>query len=336
MKKLALMLALTLTLSLTGCAKEAAAPETQAPAQTEAAPEAEAAAPEAEAPEAEEAAPEAAEEAAAPEVTDINDLYLFVDGADVTDGNVTYDSISDKFAEVDVNGIKYTGTTLTNLCAYDISTVVGVFAEAEDGFIRYYNSPADIHVVLTKAAGVSEYATVVPGQDPIVGISNIYMVTTPADFSVPVKVNGEEIGQITFSDFMKKTPVGDEKVTTAMYDGSFKYKGGEATYEGRFLGINYETMLAKLAALGFAVEGEVVELEVYGTPGMGAEGKNKEYALYPDEGSYFKNLEFFCMYDGMTNDPNIKGVDMGLSAFINGSGQKWVTYNISELNFITE
>ena len=81
---------------------------------------------------------------------------------------------------------------------------------------------------------------------------------------------------------------------------------------------------------------EVVELEVYGTPGMGAEGKNKEYALYPDEGSYFKNLEFFCMYDGMTNDPNIKGVDMGLSAFINGSGQKWVTYNISELNFITE
>lgn len=272
-----------------------------------------------------------------PDVGNINDLYMYVDGADVTQGNVSYDSISEKFAEAEIDGNAYHATTLTNLCAYDISTVVGVFAEASDGFIRYYTSPADVQVIVAENdKGESVYGTLVPGQDPILGIANIYMVTTPAAFSVPVKVNGEEIGQLTMADFMKKTSVGDAKVTTAMFDGSFKYQGGEATYTGRFLGINYETLLAKLAALGMAIEGEIVELEVYGTPGMGAEGKNMEYSVYPDENSYFENLEFFCMYDGMTNDPNIKGVDMGLSAFINGTGQKWVTYAITELNFITE
>jgi len=257
---------------------------------------------------------------------------MFVDGADVTDGNVSYDSISAKFAEAEIDGNTYTATTLTNLCAYDISTVVGVFAEAADGFVRYYAVPADVQVVVSEG----QFGTIVPGQDPILGISNIYMVTTAADFSVPVKVNGEEIGQLTMSDFMKKTQVGEEKVTTAMFDGSFKYKGGEATYTGRFLGINYETMVAKLASLGMTIEGEIINCEIYGTPGMGAEGKNMEYSEYPDEDAYFKNLEFFCMYDGMTLDPDIKGVPMGLTAFVNGTGQKWVTYNVTEINFITE
>lgn len=272
-----------------------------------------------------------------PDTTGMNDLYLYVDGVDVTDGNITYESIQDKFAQAEIDGNAYHATTLTNLCAYDISSVVGVFAEAVDGFVRYYNSPADVQVVVAeKEDGTAAYGTIVPGQDAIVGIGNIYMVTTPAAFSVPVKVNGEEIGQLTLSDFMKKTPVGDQKVTTAMYDGSFKYKGGEATYNGRFLGIDYETMLAKLEALGMPIEGEVVEAEFYGTPGMGKEGKNTEYALYPDESNYFKNVEFFCMYDGMTNNTAIKDVPMGLSVFVNGTGQKWVTYNLTEINFITE
>ena len=42
------------------------------------------------------------------------------------------------------------------------------------------------------------------------------------------------------------------------------------------------------------------------------------------------------MYDGMTNNKAIKDVPMGLSAFINHSGQKWVTYSITEINFVTE
>lgn len=270
------------------------------------------------------------------DTTALTELYMFVDGQDVTDGNTTYDSISEKFADAEIDGNTYTATTLANLCAYDISTVVGVFAEATDGFVRYYTSPADVNVVIGDNEGTTAWGTVVPGQDPIYGIQNIYMVTTAAEFSVPVKVNGEEIGVITMSDFMKKTPVGDSKVTTAMYDGSFKYKGGEATYEGRFLGINYETMVAKLAALGMTIDGTVVECEIYGTPGMGAEGKNTEYKTYPDEKAFYENLEFFVMYDGMTNNTAIKDVPMGLSAFINGTGQKWVTYSITEINFITE
>ena len=266
----------------------------------------------------------------------LGELFMYVDGQDVTDGNTTYDSISAKFAEAEIDGNTYTATTLTNLCAYDISTAAGVFAEASDGFVRYYKNPAEVSVVIADDNGTAAYGTIVPGQDAVLGIQNIYMVTTAADFSVPVKVNGEEIGVITMGDFMKKTPVGDKKVTTAMYDGSFKYKGGEATYTGRFLGINYETMIAKLAALGMTIDGEVVNCEIYGTPGMGAEGKNMEYSEYPDEKAYYENLEFFCMYDGMTNNKAIKDVPMGLSAFINGTGQKWVTYSITEINFITE
>lgn len=266
----------------------------------------------------------------------LGELFMYVDGQDVTDGNTTYDSISAKFAEAEIDGNTYTATTLTNLCAYDISTAAGVFAEASDGFVRYYKNPAEVSVVIADDNGTAAYGTIVPGQDAVLGIQNIYMVTTAADFSVPVKVNGEEIGVITMGDFMKKTPVGDKKVTTAMYDGSFKYKGGEATYTGRFLGINYETMVAKLATLGMTIDGEVVNCEIYGTPGMGAEGKNMEYSEYPDEKAYYENLEFFCMYDGMTNNKAIKDVPMGLSAFINGTGQKWVTYSITEINFITE
>ncbi|MBP1551722.1 MAG: hypothetical protein J6C04_05530 [Oscillospiraceae bacterium] len=282
------------------------------------------------------ASSEAGNETPSLDTTALTELYMFVDGQDVTDGNTTYDSISAKFAEAEVDGNKYTATTLTNLCAYDISTVVGVFVEATDGFVRYYTSPADVSVVIGDNEGTTAWGTIVPGQDPIYGIQNIYMVTTAAEFSVPVKVNGEEIGVITMSDFMKKTPVGDSKVTTAMFDGSFKYKGGEATYEGRFLDIDYETMVAKLAALGMTIEGTVVECEIYGTPGMGAAGKNTEYKTYPDEKAFYENLEFFVMYDGMTNNKAIKDMPMGLSAFINGTGQKWVTYSITEINFVTE
>ena len=318
MKKIvALLLALTMVFVLCACGK------TEAPAETPAETPAEAPA-------------ETPAEAPAIDTAALGELFMFVDGQDVTDGNTTYDSISAKFADAEIDGTTYTATTLTNLCAYDITTVVGVFAEASDGFVRYYASPADVSVVLGTDKGTAVYGTVVPGQDPILGIENIYMVTTEAAFSVPVKVNGEEIGVITFGDFMKKTPVGDAKVTTAMFPGSFKYKGGEATYEGEFLGINYETMVAKLAAQGMVIEGEIVNCEIYGTPGMGAPGLNTEYSQYPDEKAYFQNLEFFCMYDGMTKNAAIKDIPMGLSAFINHTGQKWVTYSITEINFITE
>lgn len=276
-----------------------------------------------------------------------NKLMLYVDGADVTDGIVTFDQMKDKFSVVEMDGVSYYATSISNLCAYDLSPVVAFFGETTDGFVRYYTDleNAQIAVLMSEDGetftqimneDAPSYAMVLPGSNVINGLSNIFMLTKSADFSVPIKVNGEEIGAITLSDFMKKTPVGEKKVTTAMYDGSFKYKGGEATYKGRFLGIDFETMLAKLAALGMELPEAYTEVEFYGTPGMGEPGKNTEYALTSDDSNYFGNMEFFCMYDGKVNDPDIKGVDMGLSAFINGTGQRWVTYDLTEINFVTE
>ena len=138
----------------------------------------------------------------------------------------------------------------------------------------------------------------------------MFMLSKTVEFSVPIQVNGEEIGQMTLKDFMKKTPVGEEKVTTGMFDGSFKYKFGEATYKGRFLGIDFETFVAKLAALEMPVEGTIKEVEFYGINGLDKEGKNTEYALYPDESNYFGNVSFICMYDGMVNNPAVKDIDL--------------------------
>lgn len=276
-----------------------------------------------------------------------NDLMLYVDGADVTDGNVKFEQIKDKFEVVEVDGVKYYAAALTDICAYDLSSVVAFFGETTDGFVRYYKDLANAKLaVLVSEDGETftqvmnedapTYAMVLPEGNVLNGIKNVFMLTKSAEFSVPVKVDGEEIGVITLSDFMKKTAVGDKKVTTGMYDGSFKYKGGEATYKGRFLGIDLETMIAKLTALGMTIPAEYKEIEFYGTPGMGAPGKNTSYALYPDEDTYFMNASFFCMYDGMVNNPAVKDVDMGLTAWINGTGQKWVTYSLTEINFVTK
>lgn len=278
---------------------------------------------------------------------DLNELNLYVDGADVTDGNVTFDSLKDSFDVVEVDGVSYYAAALTDLCEYDLSTVVGFFGETTDGFVRYYNTLENAYIAVLESEDgenfeqimnedTPAYGIILPEGNIIYGAQNIYMVTTPAEFDVAIQVNGEEIGRLTMDQFMMKTPVGEEKVTTGMYDASFMYKMGQATYEGRFLGIDYETMLAKLAALNMPIEGEITEVEFYGTPGMGMEGKNAEYALYPDEDNYFGNVSFFCMYDGMTNNTAIKDIPVGLTAFIDGTGQKWVTYGLTTMNFITK
>ncbi len=347
------ILAATMVLSLAGCSKpaeETKAPETQAAAETEAPTETEAAETEAAETEAEVAAEEAAQtaEIALPEGTEErNPLNLFVDGVDVSDEKTAYADIIESFDDVVLDGVQYYAVSLTDLCAYDLSTVQGVFVEATDGFVKYVSDVDKLYLAAFQSEdgaeytpveldGAYTYGSIVEGGSMISGVTNVYMVTEPAQFEVSVQVNGEELGKLTMADFMKKTPVGEEKVTTAMFDGSFKYNMGDSTYNGRFLGINYETMLAKLDALGMTVEGEIKEVEYYGTPGMGKEGKNMEYTLYPDEKTYFANTEFFCMYDGMTRNAEIKDVPMGLTAFINGTGSKWVTYNLSAINFITE
>ena len=298
---------------------------------------------------AETAAPEteAAKDLAALVSADINDLYLFADGADVTDGNIKFEQIKDKFSEVELDGVRYYATTVKNLCAYDLSSIQSFFGETTDGFVRYYTDLENAYIAVLQSEdgetytqveneGAPTYAMILPEGNILNGIVNVYLMSKTVEFAVPIQVNGEEIGQMTLRDFMKKTPVGDAKVTTGMFDGSFKYKFGEATYKGRFLGIDFETFVAKLAALEMPIEGTIKEVEYYGINGLDKEGKNAEYTLYPDENTYFGNVSFICMYDGMVNNPNVKDIDLGLTAFINGTGQKWITYNLTAINFITE
>ena len=216
-----------------------------------------------------------------------------------------------------------------------------------DDFVRYYKDLENAYIAVLQSEdgetytqidneGAPSYAMVLPEGNVLNGLINVFMMSKTVEFNVPIQVNGEEIGVMTLADFMKKTPVGDAKVTTGMFDGSFKYKFGEATYRGRFLGIDLETFIAKLAALEMPIEGNIVEVEYYGINGLDKEGKNVEYTLYPDEPSYFGNVSFIVMYDGMVNNPAVKDIDLGLTAFINNNGQKWITYNLTAINFITE
>ena len=73
-------------------------------------------------------------------------------------------------------------------------------------------------------------------------------------------------------DFMKR-PRWAGKDPTAMFDGSFMYNFGDSTYEGRFLGISYETMLAA-GRSGHGSFRQHCRVEYYGTNGLGNEGKN--------------------------------------------------------------
>jgi len=331
MKKIiSLLLALIMVLGLAACGgAQAPAVEDPAPAAT-AAPET-----------------EPAKDLAALVSADTNDLYLYADGADVTDGNIKFEQIKDKFEEVELDDVHYYATSIKNLCAYDLSGIQAFFGETTDGFVRYYTDLENAYIAVLQSEdgetytqieneGAPTYAMVLPEGNVLNGIVNVYLMSKTVEFAVPIQVNGEEIGQMTLTDFMKKTPVGDQKVTTGMFDGSFKYKFGEATYKGRFLGIDFETFVAKLAALEMPIEGEIKEVEYYGINGLDKEGKNAEYTLYPDENTYFGNVSFIVMYDGMVNNPNVKDIDLGLTAFINGTGQKWITYDLQAINFITE
>ncbi len=162
------------------------------------------------------------------------------------------------------------------------------------------------------------------------------MVTEPADFTVEIQRNGEKIGTLSLTEFLQKTDVNGEKRATAMFDGAFLYDGGASTYTGRFLGISYDTLLAKLQGLKMDLSGTITEVEYYGINGLGKEGKNLEYSLNPEDEKYYGALDFFCMFDGKTRNDISNGAPIGLTAFVNGSGGRWMTNNLQVINFIIQ
>ena len=42
------------------------------------------------------------------------------------------------------------------------------------------------------------------------------------------------------------------------------------------------------------------------------------------------------MYDGMTINPEIKDIPVGLAVFVNGTGSRWLTYSLEAINVVTE
>ena len=72
------------------------------------------------------------------------------------------------------------------------------------------------------------------------------------------------------------------------------------------------------------------------TPGNGEPGKNTEYSTRPGDEKAFDSVDFFCMYDGMTINPEIKDIPVGLAVFVNGTGSRWLTYSLDAINIVTE
>lgn len=356
MKKLtALLLALVMLLALAACGE--AGKETEKPAEPAEAPAAQepAAEPAAEEPAAEPEAPVEEEPALPAEDGARNELYAYADGFDVTDGKVAFEDISGCFTLQTVAGAEYYAAALTAYCPYDISGMAAAFVETTDGFVKYYENAENLYLLAFEQTddgfapirgrdGASSYGIIADEEnaDYYAGVSAIYLVSVPAEFSVSVQVNGTEVGTLDMSAFMKKTAVGEDKVPTGMYDGSFKYNGGDSTWKGRFLGMDMATMLAKLQSLGMEVPAaeDCTNIEYYGYVGMGVLANemeiNQNYSKDPTSNNWFGNVEFYCMYDGYTRKDDIKETNLGLTCFINGTGSKWITYNIDSINFVTE
>lgn len=273
-------------------------------------------------------------------------LGIFLDGKTMKEAGYVYADIKSIMTGKKIDGVYYYGASVAAITKQDLSSVNGAFLEGTDGYISYVSNINDVYLAAYTFEN-GEYQSVVMGDKAVYGgavaggifnkgVVNVYLVTTFTDFKVEIQKNGKKIGELTMNDFMKKTPVNEKKVATGMFDGSFLYNSGQSTYEGRFLGIDYETMLAKLSSLNMDLSGTITNVEYYGTNGLGKTGINKEYSSNKDNDKYFGAVDFYCMFDGMTYNNVTSDYPIGLTAFINGTGSRWMTFNLTTINFVTE
>ena len=298
----------------------------------------------------EEVVPPATEESSTPVLpeteVDREILMVYVDGQATKESGYSYADLKSALTDQEINDATYYAAPLQTIVGLDLSPVKGVFLEAMDGYVSYVNDINDLYLAAYKddagqyesieLDGKAAYAGIVSGGKDTKGLVNIYLVTYPAEFEVEIQKNGEKMGVLTLKEFMQKTEVDGKKVSTRMFDGSYLYNYGEDTYTGRYLGIDYETMLAKLSGLGMDLSGDIVEVEYYGSTALGKEGKNTEYSSEPESDKYFGSLEFYCMYDGKTFNNDTADLPVGLTAFINGTGGRWMTMSLTAINFIIE
>jgi hypothetical protein len=274
-------------------------------------------------------------------------LYIYIDGVPSREGGYKYSDISSKMKMINIAGTDYYAATVEGILGKAYKGIKGAFLESLDGQAAYTSDAGKLIIAAFAVEdgeyipvglnGAMSYAGVIEGGGSADGVSKVYLLTKETGFDVEIQRDGVKIGSLSLEEFMKATPVGDETVPTAMYDGSFLYNSGSATYEGRFLGISFDIMLAKLESLGMHVSAEgTVEAEFYGTNGTGNVGKNFEYSANKDDPKYYGSTSFFCMFDGMAYNSITTDIPIGLSAFINGTGSRWVTYSLQAINFVTE
>ena len=276
-------------------------------------------------------------------------LMVYLDGQLVKEGGYTFAELDEVMVNKNVEGTYYYSADLAAITGQDLSGVKAVFVEAADGFIGYsadvtktfvaaYVSDESGAYKSVEVDGKKLYGGLFEGEKYIEGVTKVYLSTTACDWEVDVQVDGKSVGKLTMADFMHKTTVGeDKKAPTAMFDGSYKYDGGSATYTGKFLGMKLDQLIAKLGTdMELAIPEEYIEVEIYGATAANDKiGKNKEYKTEEASDKYFGLLEFYVMYDGMTKS-STSGMDIGLTAFINGTGSRWMTHGVEIINFVTE
>ena len=151
---------------------------------------------------------------------------------------------------------------MIDITGMDLSDVQGAFFEGADGYISYVENIKELFLAAYTAEDGTYESVELDGQAVYGGIDNqqynkgvvnVYLVTTPAVFEVEIQINGEKVGTLSFDDFMKKTMINDEKVSIAMFEGSFLCNYGADTYQGKFLGIDYPTLIEKLKGIGIDI-----------------------------------------------------------------------------------
>ncbi len=281
-----------------------------------------------------------------PETANMEALEVYLDGEPVKEGGFTYDDLSGSMEHKESEGTLYYGMTVDKLLEKGADDVKTVFFEAADGFVSCSTDPEKAFLAAYTSDSNGEYQPVeldgkqyyggfIEGGMFSNGVNKVYLTTTDCSWKVDIQVDGASVGSLTMEDFMKKTPMGSDKVPTGMYDAAFMYKQGAATYKGKFLGFDLDQMTAKLKALKMDIPEDYKNVEFSGISGMGKEGLNTEYNTDKNSPWYVGNVKFFAMYDGKTYCP-IGKQKVGLTAFIDKQGMRWTTYSLSTINFVTK
>ena len=273
-------------------------------------------------------------------------LYIYGEGTALAENGFAYADLAAAFSETPLDGGTYQAASLAALLGEAAASYQAAYLVSGDGYVTYSDDLNATYLAAYEQADGVWAAIENDGQAGYNGFSadgsknkavtSVYLMSNPSDFAVDIRVNGESAATLTIAEFMKKTEVGDNKINVGFFDGGFKYDGGESYYEGRFLGIDYDTMLAKLAGLGVSLPAVISEVEYYGVNGLGKEGKNMEYSTEADKEKYYGNVDFFVMFDGMSVNSYAADKPVGLTAFINTSGMRWATFDMTAINIIGE